>query len=79
MSEDSCATCRFLGPIYWPDDHGIKEVNTFACRRNAPVVTGGMMSSTMTVWPWVRAAQWCGQHELAKAALEGKKDEPGGN
>ncbi len=65
MVEASCATCRFRGQTYYrPADQSINlDSLTYACRRNAPVVTGGMMSPTMTVWPWVGAHQWCGQHE----------------
>lgn len=28
----------------------------------APVVTGGLYAPTMTVWPWVRLQDWCGEH-----------------
>lgn len=64
MSE-TCESCRFRGGIYKPADHGIAGVDglTFACRRNAPLVTGGLHAPTMTVWPWIRLDGWCGEYQ----------------
>lgn len=61
MTHERCETCRFRGPLYRPADHAITGEATFACRRHAPFVTGGLHAPTMTVWPWVRLEQWCGE------------------
>lgn len=57
---ETCKTCRF-----WTPQGGL-EVGE--CRRRAPLVTGGMMSSIETVWPEVAAIGWCGEHERPIAA-----------
>lgn len=53
----TCATCQFFAL----EEDG-SEVRG-DCRRHAPLVTGGMMSSVETVWPQVGETQWCGDHE----------------
>lgn len=58
MSE-TCKTC------IWGKDANINEdvsppVKGRKCRRNPPVVTGGMMSAVQTIWPLVQDADYCG-------------------
>lgn len=65
MTAETCATCRFRGPLYRPADHAIAGDATFACRRHAPIATGGLHAPTMRVWPWVRLDEWCGDYERA--------------
>jgi hypothetical protein len=48
---ESCIQCRFY------------QSNTGNCRRRAPLVTGGMMSSVETVWPTTDIHDWCGEFE----------------
>lgn len=59
----TCETCRFRGRLYRPADHSIMGDASYACKRNAPLVTGGLHTPTMTVWPWIRLDDWCGEHE----------------
>lgn len=65
MASETCETCRFRsdGPHY-NSDRGTAEFHDimFACKRRAPVVTGGMMSNTMTIWPMIGMADWCGEY-----------------
>lgn len=63
-----CENCRFRGPFYVPADRGSEEPEfageqTFSCRRHAPIATGGMMSPSQRIWPWVRNSDWCGEFE----------------
>lgn len=63
---DRCETCRWIGDgPYVNPDRGTAEFSDimYRCRRRAPVVTGGMMSNTMTIWPMVSHADWCGEHK----------------
>jgi hypothetical protein len=69
-----CETCRYRGELYALPDHGIAGQNgmggmTFKCRRHAPLITGGLHSPTMTVWPVIRLDDWCGDH------LKGQTDD----
>ena len=64
----TCETCRFRGPLYSLPDHGVAGQNgmggmTFKCRRHAPLITGGLHSPTMTVWPVIQLHDLCGDHE----------------
>jgi hypothetical protein len=56
-------------------DRGTAEFDTpmHACKRHAPIVTGGMMSPTITAWPMVDFYDWCGEHPDFPAYLEGRK------
>lgn len=67
---ESCETCRFRGGIYKPADHAIDGM-TFACRRHAPFITGGLHAPTMTVWPWVYLHGWCGDYENKELRTDG--------
>lgn len=63
MRDEKCETCRWRGDFYKPADQDVtKGGETYKCRRHAPVVTGGLHSQTMTVWPWVRKFDFCGEH-----------------
>lgn len=63
-----CGICRFAGSVtYAPPDQDISRAGTVKCRRRAPVITGGMMSPTMTVWPAVLREEWCGDFEMEGA------------
>lgn len=65
MSE-TCSTCRFRSDDpYINPDRGTAEFHhvMFACNRRAPVVTGGMHCPTMTIWPMVQNADFCGEHQ----------------
>ena len=66
----SCGTCRYRsdGP-HVNADRGTAEFpdTMFACKRRAPVVTGGMMSNTMTIWPMVTKTDYCGEYESSEA------------
>jgi hypothetical protein len=50
----TCGACRFFA------------ATEGQCRRRAPLVTGGMMSSVETVFPVTLPTEWCGEYE-AKA------------
>ena len=66
MSEkkQTCEMCRWRGATYKPADQSITVGDpTFKCRRHAPFVTGGLHAPTMTVWPWIRLQDWCGDYE----------------
>lgn len=64
MSEKTCETCRWRGRIYKPADQDVTAGGlTFMCKRSAPMVTGGLHTPTMTVWPWVSRDDWCGEHQ----------------
>ena len=52
----TCETCRWAIQCVETDP-------TLQCRRNSPLVTGGLFSPTQTVWPWVAANDWCGEHQ----------------
>lgn len=62
----ACYTCLFRSrdPHYNPD-RGTAEYGPimFACKRRAPVATGGMHCPTMTIWPMVSNDDWCGEYE----------------
>ena len=61
-----CADCRFRSEEpHMNLDHRPAEyiVPMFACKRRAPVVTGGMMSPPTTIWPTVTNDDWCGEHQ----------------
>ena len=68
MSEQAtCGTCRFRssGPYINPDRGSAEFPGVmFACKRRAPVATGGLHSPTMTIWPMVANGDWCGEHEV---------------
>ena len=49
-----CANCCWLYSRDFPDG----QINQ--CHRNAPIATGGMLSSVETVWPTVALNDWCG-------------------
>lgn len=64
--KETCETCRFKGPAYNPADaSGFDELweGVFSCRCKSPIATGGMMSPTMTIWPWIKSDDWCGEYE----------------
>ena len=66
MSEAKCETCRFRSNSpYINSDRGTAEFRDimFACKRHAPVVTGGLHCPTMTVWPVIGQRDWCGEHQ----------------
>lgn len=52
----ACSRCRFWEPIKreW------EESKRGWCRRNAPLVTGGLYGPTETVWPETGENDWCG-------------------
>ena len=61
-----CETCVFRSERpYINADRGAAEFGAvmFGCRRRAPIVTGGMMSHTITAWPMVTNDDWCGEHK----------------
>lgn len=63
MDENAaCSACIFAGKTVTTDE----ATCTFAlqCRRHAPLVTGGMMSSVETVWPVVQFFDWCGEFKF---------------
>ena len=63
---DKCETCRFRsGDLFYNPDRGTAEFHSamFACKRRAPVVTGGLHCPTMTVWPMVMNTDFCGEHQ----------------
>ena len=63
MDSETCETCRFRSdePAHFPDHENTDQV-MWHCQRNAPVVTGGMMSHVTTVWPTVAGDYWCGEY-----------------
>ena len=65
MDEQRCATClyRSVNPHINPD-RGTAEFHAimYACKRRAPVATGGLHSPSMTIWPTVTNADWCGEY-----------------
>jgi len=61
---ETCETCRYRGGVHLPADHSINDLGlSFACRRNAPFVTGGLHAPTMTLFPWIRLHDWCGEYQ----------------
>lgn len=61
-----CGTCRFVSENpHYNADRGTAEFSNimFACKRRAPVATGGMMSPSNTIWPTVDRYDWCGEYE----------------
>jgi hypothetical protein len=70
---ENCGTCRYksASPYINPDRGSAEFAKTmFACRRNAPVVTGGLYCATMTVWPMVSNDDWCGKHSASPKPCE---------
>ena len=63
-----CELCVWNGGFYVAPDHSVITENTLKCRARPPIVTGGMMSRTMTVWPSVHPNDWCA--EFIAAARE---------
>lgn len=63
MSEQCCAVCRWHGETTTYPDAGMEDLAGLQCRRRAPLVTGGMMSKCATVWPIVKAEDWCAEFE----------------
>lgn len=59
--ERMCHNCKWLGAEGFHDSEPVVVGRT--CRRRAPLVTGGMMSATRTVWPVVALTDWCGDFE----------------
>ena len=62
----TCETCRFRSDLpYVNPDRGTAEFHEmqFACKRRAPIATGGMHCPTMTIWPQVGRTNWCGEHQ----------------
>jgi hypothetical protein len=57
----ACWLCRQWEP--GPIPEGEAGPSTGWCRKNAPLVTGGMMSAVETVWPITSPNDWCGQFE----------------
>ena len=61
IARGTCETCRF-----W---NGVKHVNEEPypvkgeCRRCSPLVTGGMMSNIVTIWPETGLSDWCGEYQ----------------
>ena len=61
----TCETCRYRSVTpHCNPDRGTAEFHgiMYACKRRAPVVTGGLHCPTMTVWPMVTKDDWCGEH-----------------
>ncbi len=63
--DKTCGTCRWrsVSPYINPD-RGTAEFHTimYACKRRAPVATGGLHCPTMTIWPTVSKDDYCGEH-----------------
>ena len=69
----TCGNCKWRSDSpYINPDRGSAEFHDimFACKRRAPVVTGGMHCHTMTIWPMVSRSDWCGEHQPVKRILE---------
>lgn len=64
MSAKSCVGCKFssLGANYSYLDGPVTDTG-YRCLRRAPIVAGGQMSAAWTVWPIVKATDWCGEYE----------------
>lgn len=61
----ACASCAlWIGnPIDRYPAFGVDDADLGQCRKRAPVVTGGMMSDVITVWPMTRVSDWCAEFE----------------
>lgn len=62
---EACETCRYRSARPWVNpDRGTAEFGDimFACKRRAPVATGGLHCPSMTIWPMVSSADWCGEY-----------------
>ena len=61
----TCETCRYRSSnLHYNADRGTAEFPNamYACKRRAPIVTGGMHNPTNTAWPMVSKHDWCGEH-----------------
>ena len=71
--EAGCETCAFRSDRFWINpDRGTAEFDGlhYACRRRAPVVSGGLHGPTMTIWPMVKPLDWCGDYQPRPALRE---------
>lgn len=60
IQTSKCEDCRWCSwPVPYPHE------GTFKCQRRPPVATGGMMCNHFTIWPEVKADDFCGEFELA--------------
>ena len=64
----TCSTCKFCGSQGGP----MKDL-VLVCRRNPPHAEnlvlpegGGLTVKTITSWPVVNKADWCGEHHPVK-------------
>lgn len=76
---ETCETCRFRSDEpYTNPDRGTAEFADimFACRRRAPVATGGMMSPSNTIWPMVTKVDWCGDWAPKAPPLDDRAPTP---
>lgn len=69
MSDATCKTCPYLGPVVERDDRDGLSIPVGAeCRRGRPSVPteashyGGWDCSVRAIWPVVRLDDWCGEH-----------------
>lgn len=62
VKAECCKLCIFWQANYCLPDKNITEFHSHgACRRRAPIATGGMMSPMSTIWPATDKNAWCGE------------------
>jgi hypothetical protein len=62
----TCETCRWRTdrPHCNPDRETADfPAIMYACKRRAPVATGGLHCPSMTIWPTVSKDNFCGEHQ----------------
>lgn len=70
---ERCANCRWRSAApYLNPDRGSAEFGDimFACKRRAPVATGGLHTPSMTIWPMVCRDDWCGDYSDFRALAQ---------
>ena len=60
MKLGNCIDC-----IFWDRESELSDDEHLGlCRKQSPLVTGGMMSNVETVWPTVNSGDWCGDFDV---------------
>lgn len=69
---ETCGTCKFHGY-----GRTSAEVHSNCCRRHAPLITGGLHTDAMTVWPKISVDDWCGEYQPRQPTTPTAEEEDG--